>query len=60
MYLTNVEGVCRRFVEEKREQLGRLAAHADGFRAFWLGCSPHQRVALTSERADVILKVRRP
>ena len=58
VYLTNVEGICRRFVEEKLEQLGRLAAHADGFRAFWLGCSPQQRAVLTSERADVILKVR--
>ena len=57
VYLTNVEGICRRFVEEKREQLGGLAAHVDGFKAFWQTCSPAQRVSLTSERADVILKV---
>jgi hypothetical protein len=24
VYLTNVEGICRRFVEEKREKLGKL------------------------------------
>ena len=58
VYLTNVEGICRRFVEEKREQLGRLAAQVEGFRGFWLTCSPKQRAALTTERGDVILKVR--
>lgn len=24
VYLTNVEGICRRFVEEKREKLSKL------------------------------------
>ena len=57
VYLTYVEGICRSFVEEKREQLGVLAAHADAFEAHWLACSPTQRAELASERAGVILKV---
>jgi hypothetical protein len=41
VYLTNVEGICRRFVEEKRERLARLREDPASFRAFWCVATPH-------------------
>ncbi|KAK9819464.1 hypothetical protein WJX74_009144 [Apatococcus lobatus] len=35
VYLTNVEGICRRFAEEKRELLQRLHGDAAGLRSYW-------------------------
>ena len=35
VYLTNVEGICRRFVEEKRERLSQLREDPASFRSFW-------------------------
>lgn len=40
VYLTNVEGICRRFVEEKRERLARLREDPASFRAFWCALRP--------------------
>jgi len=56
VYLTNVEGLCRRFVDEKRDALAPLRAEAASYRAFWAGCPAKTRAALATERADVILK----
>lgn len=56
VYLSNVEGICRRFLEEKRERLQRL--QADGrFAAFWNELSGRQKKALVQDKADVLLKV---
>ena len=39
MYLTNVEGICSRFMEEKRDELQALSARASDLRAFWAACT---------------------
>ena len=36
VYLTNVEGICRRFVEERRDKLGMLRETPEEFKSFWL------------------------
>ncbi len=39
VYLTNVEGICSRFMEEKRDELQALSARASDLRAFWAACT---------------------
>eukprot|EP00245_Coleochaete_scutata_P005086 TRINITY_DN18369_c0_g1_i1.p1 TRINITY_DN18369_c0_g1~~TRINITY_DN18369_c0_g1_i1.p1 ORF type:complete len:1405 (-),score=316.78 TRINITY_DN18369_c0_g1_i1:316-4530(-) len=59
VYLTNVEGICRRFVEEKKEKLGKLMEDTvrwASFRAFWMQVEESARKQLASEKTDVILK----
>eukprot|EP00854_Cymbomonas_tetramitiformis_P002222 gene2221-2933_t len=56
VYLTNVEGICRRFVEEKRERLANLREDPASFRLFWESVMATERGKLSTERADVILK----
>ncbi|XP_048129191.1 TNF receptor-associated factor homolog 1b-like [Rhodamnia argentea] len=58
VYLTNVEQICRRFVEERRGKLGKLIedkARWSGICAFWLGID--QNASMSKEKMDVILKV---
>lgn len=57
VYLTNVEGVCRRFCEDKRARLMWVKEEADKFREFWLRLSNDQQRKLLQDKADVILKV---
>ncbi|KAJ9154201.1 hypothetical protein P3X46_027563 [Hevea brasiliensis] len=60
IYLTNVEQICRRFVEERRGKLGRLIEDKNrwsSFCAFWLGIDQNARRRMSRERTDVILKV---
>ncbi|KAF2290220.1 hypothetical protein GH714_004138 [Hevea brasiliensis] len=60
VYLTNVEQICRRFVEERRGKLGRLIEDKNrwsSFCAFWLGMDQNARRRMSRERTDVILKV---
>ncbi|KAG6732656.1 hypothetical protein I3842_01G189000 [Carya illinoinensis] len=60
VYLTNVEQICRRFVEERRSKLGKLIddkARWSSFRAFWLGIDQNARRRMSKEKTDVILKV---
>ncbi|XP_022935930.1 MATH domain-containing protein At5g43560-like isoform X2 [Cucurbita moschata] len=60
VYLTNVEQICRRFVEERRSKLGKLIADKarwSSFRAFWLGIDQNARRRMSRERTDAILKV---
>ena len=59
MYLTNVEGICRRFLEEKREGLAKLREDKvkwEGMRQFLLSSGGKQQAALAMEKADVLLK----
>lgn len=58
MYLTNVETICKRFLDERRERLGKLST-GDGsaFSKYWAGLAPQQQQALVVERADTLLKV---
>ncbi|XP_044486276.1 TNF receptor-associated factor homolog 1b-like [Mangifera indica] len=60
VYLTNVEQICRRFVEERRGKLGRLIedkARWSSFCAFWLGIDQNARRHMSREKTNVILKV---
>ncbi|CAK7327203.1 unnamed protein product [Dovyalis caffra] len=60
VYLTNVEQICRRFVEERRGKLGKLIEDKNkwsSFCAFWLGMDQHARRRMSREKTDVILKV---
>lgn len=58
MYLTNVEGVCRRFCDEKRARLVWAKDEALKFHDVWKQLGPDHQRRLLSEKADVILKVR--
>ncbi|KAI9119563.1 hypothetical protein K1719_009439 [Acacia pycnantha] len=60
VYLTNVEQICRRFVEERRSKLGKLIedkARWTSFSDFWLGIDQNSRRCMSREKTDVILKV---
>ncbi|XP_022851471.1 MATH domain-containing protein At5g43560-like isoform X2 [Olea europaea var. sylvestris] len=60
VYLTNVEQICRRFVEERRSKLGKLIedkARWSSFRTFWMGIDQSVRHHMSRERTDSILKV---
>ncbi|XP_019191358.1 PREDICTED: MATH domain-containing protein At5g43560-like [Ipomoea nil] len=60
VYLTNVEQICRRFVEERRSRLGKLIedkARWSSFCAFWLGMDQNSRRRMSKEKSDAILKV---
>ncbi|CAA0807164.1 TRAF-like superfamily protein [Striga hermonthica] len=60
VYLTNVEQICRRFVEEHRAKLGKLIEDKDrwsSFRAFWLGMDQSSRRCMSREKSESILKV---
>eukprot|EP00793_Prasinoderma_coloniale_P001637 PRCOL_00003442-RA len=56
VYLTNVEGICRRFVEERRTELARMARTADaGFRSYWgTAEGDRQRRSTAESRAGVL------
>lgn len=57
MYLTNVEGVCRRFCEDKRVRLAWLKLEGRRFKDFWQSLSPELQGKLLMERSEVLLKV---
>lgn len=60
VYLTNVEQICRRFVEERRSKLGELIedkARWSSFRAFWVGIDQNARRRMSREKTDAILRV---
>ncbi|KAL8486580.1 hypothetical protein ACS0TY_023315 [Phlomoides rotata] len=60
VYLTNVEQICRRFVEERRTKLGKLLedkARWSSFCAFWLGMDQSSRRRMSREKTESILKV---
>ncbi|KAH7297241.1 hypothetical protein KP509_26G060700 [Ceratopteris richardii] len=59
VYMTNVEGICRRFVEEKREKIGKLMDDPlrwPSFRAFWTALDEKVKVQLSREKTEIILK----
>ncbi|KAF5736772.1 MATH domain-containing protein [Tripterygium wilfordii] len=60
VYLTNVEQICRRFVEEKRGKLARLIedkARWSSFRAFWSAMDQTTQRRMSKEKRAAILKV---
>lgn len=56
VYLTNVEGICRRFVEDRRERLSMFRENPGNFRSFWKELQKWQKGRLTQEKCDSILK----
>jgi len=60
VYLTNVETICRKFVDEKRATLATLREDSQGFRAFLGSFDPTRRRKLAKENGEVLLKVRCP
>ncbi|CAH1427022.1 unnamed protein product [Lactuca virosa] len=60
VYLSNVEQICRRFVEERRGRLGKLIEDKvrwSSFCTFWLGIDQNARRRMSREKSDLILKV---
>ncbi|KAE8704768.1 MATH domain-containing protein [Hibiscus syriacus] len=60
VYLTNVEQICRRFLDDRRSNLGKLIedkAKWSSFSAFWLGIDQNFRRRMSREKKDMILKV---
>ena len=57
VYLTNVEGVCRRFCDDKKQRLIWVKDEVHKFRDFWVGLNTEQQRKLLAEKADGILKV---
>ncbi|CAL8461898.1 g1429 [Coccomyxa elongata] len=56
VYLTNVETLARKFVDEKREALMHLRDEDSGFRAFWSSLDPKKRRQLASCSGETVLK----
>eukprot|EP00878_Enallax_costatus_P025635 GHUV01027445.1.p1 GENE.GHUV01027445.1~~GHUV01027445.1.p1 ORF type:complete len:326 (+),score=70.47 GHUV01027445.1:292-1269(+) len=56
VYLTNVESICRRFCEEKRQRLSWLRDESGCFRSWWLGLHPERQKQLSREKGEAILK----
>ncbi|XP_077231158.1 TNF receptor-associated factor homolog 1a-like [Tasmannia lanceolata] len=60
VYLSNVELICRRFVEERRGKVGKLIEDKvrwSSFHTFWLGVDQNARRRMSRDKTDVILKV---
>ena len=57
VYLSNVETLARKFVEEKREALLSLRSDPCGFMAFWAGLDAKRRRQMATASGEVILKV---
>ena len=57
VYLTNVEGICRRFVDEKRESLLHIKETAASFKAYWASQSPNDKKTLVQHKGSDMLKV---
>ncbi|XP_068669726.1 TNF receptor-associated factor homolog 1b-like isoform X2 [Aristolochia californica] len=60
VYLSNVELICCRFIEERRTKLGKLIEDKvrwSSFRAFWLGVDQNARRRMSRDKTDAILKV---
>lgn len=57
VYLTNVEGICRRFVDEKRESLQRMKETTASFKAYWASMSANEKKALVQHKGSDMLKV---
>mmetsp|Transcript_12537 Transcript_12537/g.35224 ORF Transcript_12537/g.35224 Transcript_12537/m.35224 type:complete len:1065 (+) Transcript_12537:198-3392(+) len=56
VYLTNVESICRRFVDQRRERFAMLRENPEEFREFWEELPFRRKQKLSQERSDMILK----
>uniref|UniRef100_A0A1D1YHT4 MATH domain-containing protein At5g43560 n=2 Tax=Anthurium amnicola TaxID=1678845 RepID=A0A1D1YHT4_9ARAE len=60
VYLSNVEQLCRRYVEEKRGKFSKMIEDKvrwSSFRSFWLGVDQNARRWMSREKMEAILKV---
>ncbi|KAG6536317.1 hypothetical protein ZIOFF_001371 [Zingiber officinale] len=60
VYLSNVELICRRFLEERIGKLSKFIEDKvrwSSFRAFWLDIDPCSRRRMSRDKTDAILKV---
>ncbi|GJT22204.1 hypothetical protein Tco_0892141 [Tanacetum coccineum] len=57
VYLSNVEQICKRFVEEKRGSLGKLIEDKTKWSRFWSEINPNSRRLMSKEKLDSILKL---
>ncbi|XP_010932573.1 TNF receptor-associated factor homolog 1a isoform X2 [Elaeis guineensis] len=60
VYLSNVEQICRRFVEERRGKLSKLMEDKvrwSSFCAFWFGIDPSARRRMSRDKTDAVLKI---
>ncbi|XP_071734091.1 TNF receptor-associated factor homolog 1a-like isoform X2 [Rutidosis leptorrhynchoides] len=60
VYLSNVEQICRRFVEERRGRLGKLIEDKvrwSSFCNFWAGIDQISKRRMSREKLDSILKI---
>jgi len=60
IYMTNVEQIYRRFVEERRSKLSKLIEDKmkwSSFRVFWSAIDPNTRHRMSREKTDTILKM---
>lgn len=60
MYLSNVETLARKFVDEKRDALLSLRNDSGGFLAFCAGLDSKKRRQMATASGEVILKVSTP
>jgi hypothetical protein len=60
VYITNIDQICRRFIDDRRLKLSRLVddkVRWSSFRAFWLSIDPATKRRMSREKTDTILKV---
>ncbi|WOK99407.1 MATH domain-containing protein [Canna indica] len=60
VYLSNVEQICRRFLEERISKLSKLIEDKlrwASFNGFWVGIDPNVRRHMSRDKTDAILKV---
>lgn len=57
VYLTNVEGICRRFCDDRRTKVVWARDEASKFKEFWAGLTADQQRKLMTERGETVLKV---
>uniref|UniRef100_A0A7N0V073 MATH domain-containing protein n=1 Tax=Kalanchoe fedtschenkoi TaxID=63787 RepID=A0A7N0V073_KALFE len=60
VYLSHVEQVCRKFVEDQKSKLRKLLkdkARWSSFCTFWSGMDPSTKQQMSRERAEVLFKV---
>ncbi|XP_028555735.1 TNF receptor-associated factor homolog 1a-like isoform X2 [Dendrobium catenatum] len=60
VYLSNVEQICRRFFEDRKNKLNKLIddkVRWSSFCSFWLGIDQNSRRCISRDKLDTILRV---
>ncbi|KAG0481986.1 hypothetical protein HPP92_010070 [Vanilla planifolia] len=59
IYLSNVEQICRRFIEDRKNKLGKLIEDKmrwSSFYGFWLGVDQNLKRLLSRDKSETILR----